>query len=167
MIEIYPPLEDSFFFADFLNRYLSKKKNKNIKYLDMGCGSGILAMAASMFFKIPFTAVDIDPFSIETTKENLRKNNLKTKVSCFQSNGYVSLKKEETFDLILCNILAKPLCEMAPQLRKHLRPKGMAILSGLLKTQSQEVIEQHQKYGLQLTNRIAIEDWETLILTHE
>ena len=70
----------------------------------------------------------------------------------------------ETFDLILCNILAKPLCEMAPQLKYHLNPKGTAILSGLLNTQSQEVIEHHQMCGLQLEGRISIGEWETLIL---
>lgn len=131
--------------------------------LDMGCGSGILAMAGTLFFRIPFLAVDIDPFSVTTTKENLEKNNLTTQISCFQSNGYESLGKDQTFDIILCNILAKPLCEMAPQLKSHLNSKGFAILSGLLKTQSQEVIEHHQMCGLQLRERISIGEWETLI----
>jgi ribosomal protein L11 methyltransferase len=129
----------------------------------MGCGSGILAMAATLFFKISFVAVDIDPFSVKTTQENLKKNHLDHRISCFQSNGYEGLPSHQTFDLILCNILAKPLCEMAPQLKHHLNHKGMAILSGLLNTQSQEVIEHHQMCGLQLEKRISIGEWETLI----
>lgn len=132
--------------------------------LDMGCGSGILAMAASLFFQIPFVAVDIDPFSVKTTEENIKKNHIDHRISCFQSNGYEGLPSHQTFDLILCNILAKPLCEMAPQLKYHLNPKGTAILSGLLNTQSQEVIEHHQMCGLQLEGRISIGEWETLIL---
>jgi ribosomal protein L11 methyltransferase len=134
--------------------------------LDVGCGSGILAMAASLFFKIPILAIDIDPFSVETTKENAKKNNLENNIICFQSNGYEQINKKHTFDLILCNILAKPLCEMAPQLKQHLSSNGIAILSGLLNTQSQEVVEQHQTCGLELINTISMGEWETLIFNN-
>lgn len=135
--------------------------------LDMGCGSGILAMASSLFFNVPVLAVDIDPFSVKTTKENIGKNKLKERITCLQSNGYEKVPPSQMFDLILCNILAKPLCEMAPQLKKHLRTKGIAILSGLLNTQSQQVIEEHQKCGLNLDKSILIDEWETLIFTNE
>lgn len=84
MIEIYPPLEDSFFFADFLNRYLSKKKNKNIKYLDMGCGSGILSEEALKFLKKEnILSVDINQEAVNlTTKKgfNAIKSDLFNKV---------------------------------------------------------------------------------------
>lgn len=135
--------------------------------LDMGCGSGILAMAAALLFKIPVVAADIDPFSVETTKENVKKNRLEPQIICFQSNGYEKINKSEQFDLILCNILAKPLCEMAPQLKQHLNSRGVAILSGLLHTQAQEVIEHHQKCGLELMDTISIGEWDTLIFKNE
>ena len=135
--------------------------------LDMGCGSGILAMAAALLFKVPVLAADIDPFSVETTKENLKKNGLESQIICFQSNGYEKIKPSQSFDLILCNILAKPLCEMAPQLKQHLNANGFTILSGLLKTQAQEVIEHHQKCGLQLMDTISIGEWDTLIFKNE
>ncbi|MFN7662244.1 MAG: 50S ribosomal protein L11 methyltransferase [Alphaproteobacteria bacterium] len=146
---------------------LCSLKQKPKTALDMGCGSGILAMAAARLFNIPVTAVDIDPFSVETTKENISKNGLSSQVTCCQSTGYESIPPKSQFDLILCNILAKPLCEMALQLKQHLNPNGVAILSGLLQSQAQEVIEHHQKHGLQLMDTVSVDEWTTLILTHE
>ncbi|MDC0349123.1 50S ribosomal protein L11 methyltransferase [Alphaproteobacteria bacterium] len=134
--------------------------------LDMGCGSGVLSMGAALFFNIPICAVDIDPFSVTTTKENIKKNHLIDSVTCFQSNGYENIDSESKFDLILCNILAKPLCEMAPLLKKHLSVNGVAILSGLLTTQEKEVVGCHQEYELELKKTISIGEWSTLILNH-
>ena len=99
-------------------------------------------------------------------KENIKKNNLIDSIVCFQSNGYEKIGHESKFDLILCNILAKPLCEMAPFLKKHLSKDGIAILSGLLLTQAEEVVGCHKEYEIELKKTISIGEWATLIFSH-
>ncbi len=133
--------------------------------LDMGCGSGILAIAMAKLFdmKEPVIAVDIDPFSTTTTFENCQQNNVESLVSIRLGDGYKALDQREKFDLVTANILANPLCIMAPDLAHHLTPKGYAILSGLLDNQAPSVIEAHVKVGLVLTHTYSIEGWSTLV----
>ena len=107
---------------------LSDLKSIPKTVLDVGCGSGILAMAFAKTFQQSVDAVDIDPESVRVAQENARQNGLEKYMHIWQSDGYAGVSRK--YDLVFCNILAKPLIEMAPDLAGHLNPQGIAILSG-------------------------------------
>lgn len=144
---------------------LAKEKDFR-KPLDVGCGSGILALAMASLWKVPVLGTDIDPISVATSRENAQINRL-TRLTRFEvAEGYNHnvLRRGAPYDLITANILAKPLCRMAPDLANSLASGGIAILSGLLATQERMVLSAHQAQGLTLIRRIRRSGWNTLLL---
>lgn len=99
--------------------------------LDYGCGSGILAVAAATLGAASVTAVDIDDQAVRATRENAERNGVAARVHTPARDGL----GEQQFDLVLANILAKPLIELAPTLAAHARGGAPLILSGLLTRQ--------------------------------
>ena len=140
------------------------KINKPKKILDMGCGSGILSMAAAKVLgnKVQIDAVDIDPESVRVTSENIRINKVDKNIKVFQSTGYEKIT--DTYDLVFANILARPLMEMAPDLCKHLNNGGLAILSGFLNGQKSWVLKAHEEAGLEFVQSYKIKEWSTAIV---
>lgn len=134
--------------------------------LDMGCGTGILAIAAAKLFCRPVLASDIDPVAVETARANSLRNGTAGQVSVGQGPGYQGQKvaRAGPFGLIVANILAAPLARMASDLERHLVPGGRAVLSGLLAEQERQVLVPHLCRGLALDTRIIHESWATLIL---
>ena len=134
--------------------------------LDMGCGTGVLAMAIAHLWKHPVLAVDIDPISIAVTRENARANRLARLIHAEVSNGYKAriVQTSAPFDLIVANILARPLEKMAPTLARALAPGGAAVLSGILVGQERAVINAHRRCGLRLEKLTMREGWVTLTL---
>jgi ribosomal protein L11 methyltransferase len=134
--------------------------------LDLGAGSGVLAIAAAKFWHASVLATDIDPRAAEITAENARANNVGRYVTSVAATGFRHPAFEERgpFDLILANILARPLADLAPALARHLAQGGTAILSGLLPNQQREIVAAYRNQGLRL-GRTAIRDgWLTLTL---
>lgn len=147
---------------------LAKLHNfKPKQVLDMGCGTGILGMAAAKTFKCPVLAVDIDKESIRVTHKTAKDNGLSRFITAQVGNGYLTglAAQERKYDLIFANILAKPLTLMANDLSRHLSNNGFAILSGLLTEQEQWVLSSHQAAGLSLKKRFRINEWSTLIVS--
>ncbi|WP_342628906.1 50S ribosomal protein L11 methyltransferase [Nguyenibacter vanlangensis] len=136
------------------------------RILDMGCGSGILAMAAAALLRRPVLAIDIEPWSVRTTRQNAALNGLGALVEARLGNGWRTpgLKRRAPFDLVFANILARPLCLMAQDLALHLAPGGTAILAGLLHGQAGMVLAAHRRQGLVLERRLTEGDWTTLVL---
>ncbi len=134
--------------------------------LDMGTGSGILAIGiAKLFPWARIVAIDIDPESARVAALNARLNHVSTQIQAAQGNGYHTLAaRGPRFDVIIANILARPLIRMAPSLAGRLRPGGTAILSGLLRRQEAGVLAAHRAVGLTLVGRKPIGEWNTLIL---
>jgi ribosomal protein L11 methyltransferase len=132
----------------------------------MGCGSGILAIAAAKLWRTDVLAVDIDPIAVRVTETNARINREQTRVAASVSDGYSSerVKKAAPFDLIVSNILARPLIAFAPDLEAHLSDDGYAVLSGLLTSQEKQVMSAHQMQGLKLEKRFVHQEWCTLVL---
>lgn len=141
-----------------------KRPSKSV--LDMGCGSGILAIAAAKLWKCPVLAADIDPVAVRVTRENAAINRVQRQVGALVSNGYASerIKRQGPFDVIISNILARPLVEFAPDLASSLAPGGAAVLSGLLASQEAMVLAAHRAQGLALTKRFLSGEWATLVL---
>ena len=135
--------------------------------LDMGTGSGILAIAAYKRFNVPTLAVDNDRESVRVCGEHRDLNNVpSSELISVYGNGYDcdEVRQLSIFDLIYANILAGPLKEMAPDLSKYLSSNGYAILSGMLEDQANEVLEAHKNQGLELVDRIDIDGWSSLTL---
>jgi len=137
------------------------------RVLDVGCGSGILAIAAARCWPATVLAVDNDPDAVAVAGANARKNGVGHRIRTAQSDGYRSreVRAGAPYDLILANILADPLCEMARDLARHLAPGGSAIVAGLFDRQAPRVIEVHRAAGLRLRARRDLNIWTTLVLT--
>ena len=133
--------------------------------LDMGCGSGILGLAAIKMWRRPMFGSDIDPHSTDGTIDNARANELSPFVRAVTARGYRHPGLYgKTYALIFANILAKPLTGMARDLVRHLKPGGYAILSGLLPDQGNWVAGRHRALGLQLVRRIHRDGWLSLVM---
>ncbi len=137
------------------------------RILDLGTGTGILAMAAARLLRHPHVrAADIDPWSVRTARANVRQNALSGRVRVDRADGWRSawVRRAGPYDLVLANILARPLCAMARPLAANLAPGGSAILSGLLVRQAPWVLAAHRRQGLVLERRLHEGSWATLVL---
>lgn len=138
--------------------------------LDLGTGAGVLAIAAAKAFshRPSIAAVDLDPIAIEVARENCRKNGA-ANVRLFLGDGAKPALAYEfaPFDIVLANILAKPLLKLAPRLRELTRVGGILILSGLLSGQAREILARYRSTGFRLVRRRDLEGWATLMLRRE
>jgi ribosomal protein L11 methyltransferase len=134
--------------------------------IDMGCGSGILAIAMAKLWPAAVLGVDIDPVSVSVARENAVLNRVQRQVRFAAGDGYhaAPARQGAPFDLIVANILARPLVRMAPLLARNLAPGGNVVLSGLLQSQERMVLTAHRAQGLRLIARIVWNGWSTLIL---
>jgi ribosomal protein L11 methyltransferase len=134
--------------------------------LDMGCGSGILAIAMAKLWGGPVLAVDSDADSVRVTEENAAINDVAAAIAAVHGDGYncPAVGGGGPYDVIVENILADAVCAMAPQLKRHMTPGGCAVLSGLLADQAAEVMAAHAP--LRLWREWRLGDWVTLVLQH-
>ncbi|WP_020592577.1 50S ribosomal protein L11 methyltransferase [Kiloniella laminariae] len=134
--------------------------------LDMGCGSGILAMGIKILWDCPVLAIDIDADSVRVALENATLNKV-SGITGICGDGYATaeVSQQAPFDLIVANILAEPLCQMAPELEKNLAPGGIAVLSGLLITQQEQVVKAQEAQGLKVIRELHLGEWATLVLS--
>ena len=136
------------------------------RILDLGTGSGILAMAAAKCLHRPVLATDIDPWSVRVTRENAVRNGLGRQIRAVRADGWQAamVRRPAPYDLIFANILARPLCSMATDLARNLAPGGTAILAGLLDSQRAWVLSAHRRAGLVIERTLHEGRWATLVL---
>lgn len=134
--------------------------------LDLGTGSGVLAIAVAKMRRIPVLATDIDPVAIKVAKENVRGNGIVSGMTLETAPGFHSdsFRRHGPFDLIIANILARPLIKMAPQLVAHLEPGGAVILSGILASQRWKVLAAYNGAHLRHIQTIWRNGWVTIHL---
>ncbi len=134
--------------------------------LDMGCGSGILAIAMAKIWKVRVLGCDIDPDAVALAADNFARNGVAALVEAVESDGYAApvVATRGPFDVIAANVLAGPLAAMAGALARHLAPGGAAVLSGILDQQADMVCAAHARHGLSLLERIDLGEWATLVL---
>jgi ribosomal protein L11 methyltransferase len=136
------------------------------RILDLGTGSGILAIAAAKLLHRRVLASDIDTRAARVTAENARLNGVAPLVTAMRADGWMDkrIARGAPYDLVFANILARPLCAMAHELSGHLAPGGVAILAGLLNVQVNWVLSAHRRAGLVLRERIVDGAWSILVL---
>lgn len=142
--------------------------------LDLGCGSGLLALAMSRVWPITIVASDIDPIATDTTRLNAEANKIpvvdikseKTGIAALTSDGFEQneLGRAGPYDVIVANILAKPLQDMAPDIVANLSDGGTLLLSGLLNTQEEAVCAAYAGQGMELVRRYVRGEWHSLML---
>lgn len=139
------------------------------RVLDVGTGSGVLAMAAARAWDghdVSILATDIDPVATETADNNIATNNI-SGVTCLTADGLndPAITSEAPYDLILANILAEPLIALAPDIAANTAPGGYVVLSGLLTEQADAVRAAYEAEGLREVRVFLEAEWSILILT--
>ena len=134
--------------------------------LDMGTGTGILAIAAAKRFRRHILAADIETEAVRVAGVNAMRNGVATRVRPVRAGNYRRrpIARRTPFDLVLANILARPLTLLARDLGRALAARGVAVLAGLLPRQEALVLTAHRAAGLHLAARIDVSGWRTLIL---
>jgi ribosomal protein L11 methyltransferase len=138
------------------------------RVLDLGTGTGVLGIAAAKALQIKVLASDIDPLSVTTARENARLNRAGHLVQTIQAAGFSAPQFADhgPFDLVLANILANPLRQMATPMAEHLARSAVVILSGLLPHQAGGVIAAYRARGLVLLRHLQIEGWSSLLMRY-
>ncbi len=136
------------------------------RILDLGTGSGILAIAAAKLLRRKVLGSDIEPWSVKVARRNAVQNGVGAFVRVKLADGWHSpaISGGGPYDLVFGNILARPLCSMAKHLSVHLAPGGTAILAGLLGTQARMVLAAHRRRGLVLERMLPQGPWTTLVV---
>ncbi|WP_029587410.1 50S ribosomal protein L11 methyltransferase [Bradyrhizobium sp. URHD0069] len=147
-----------------LDHVLKARRPKRV--LDLGTGTGVLAIAAANALHSAVLASDIDPLSVRVARDNARLNGTGNRVQTIRATGFSAPEfgKHGPFDLVLANILANPLRQMATPMARHLAPSGLVILSGLLPHQAGAVIAAYRARGLVLLRHLRIEGWSSLLM---
>jgi ribosomal protein L11 methyltransferase len=136
------------------------------RVLDLGTGTGVLGIAAAKALKIGVLASDIDPPSVKVARENARLNETGNLVQVIRAIGFSApgFARRGPFDLVLANILANPLRQLATPMARHLAPAALVILSGLLTHQTRSVIAAYRARGVVPLKHLRIEGWSSLLL---
>lgn len=136
------------------------------RVLDLGTGTGVLAIAAAKALRIKVLASDIDPLAVRVARENARLNGAGDLLQAVHATGFSApeFSQRAPFDLVLANILANPLRQMATPMAEHLAPSALVILSGLLPQQAQSVVAAYRARGLALRKHLGIEGWSSLLM---
>jgi ribosomal protein L11 methyltransferase len=142
------------------------RRHRLRRVLDLGCGAGILAIAAAKLWPARVVAVDNDLIAVDVARANATINRVEHRIRCLPSEGYRNplIRTFGPYDLIVANILADPLCAMARDTARHLAPGGIVVLSGLLERQARRVIDAHRRSRLRLRQEVTIGLWSTLVM---
>lgn len=146
---------------------LNAKGYKAQNILDMGCGSGILALSACKLWKnAQALGADIDGEAVTVTLQNAKDNDLSERVHAVESNGYSNpqIVARAPFELIFANILARPLIEMAEDLAKNTTLGGYAVLSGFIEEQTDWVVGTYKQYGFEPVEIIKDDNWRAVLM---
>ena len=142
------------------------KQRRYQNVLDIGCGTGLLAIGAAKIWRQKVTASDIDPVAVEVTRENAVANGVGPLLSSFIADGpaHPMLQALAPYDLIMANILAGPLTRLAPGICRILAKGGTLVLSGLLHWQENLVLSYYRPHGLTVQGIRRDGSWSALVL---
>jgi ribosomal protein L11 methyltransferase len=146
--------------------HVLKARRRPARVLDLGTGTWVLAIAAAKALRVPVLASDIDSPSVRVARENAGLNEVGGLVRVIHAVGFAAADfgRHGPFDLVLANILANPLQQLAGPMAAHLAPSALVILSGLLTPQARSVIAAYRARGLVPLVHLKIEGWSSLLL---
>jgi ribosomal protein L11 methyltransferase len=147
-----------------LDRLLTGNGVRKIRVLDVGTGTGVLAIASAKALRRRVTASDIDGRAVATARANARANGVGTLVDIVHANGLGAPGLRGPFDLVFANILLAPLRRLARPIAGTLAPGAHVVLSGLLAAQAPAALAAYRAQGLSLVARIPLDEWVTLVL---
>lgn len=134
----------------------------NESVLDVGTGSGVLSIASKLLGASKVTAFDIDEMATRVAKENIALNPTIGEIEVFENNLLVGVDQKS--DLIVANILAEILLQMPEDAHRNLNDDGRLILSGIIESKANEVMEAYEKAGFTLVERMTMREWNCFIL---
>jgi ribosomal protein L11 methyltransferase len=140
------------------------KRRRFGKVLDVGAGTGVLAIAAARCGATTAVGTDIDRISVRISRENAKVNKVDARFVHASGLGHRLVTEHAPYDLVFANILAWPLVKLAEPIRRAVRPGGYIVLSGLLRTQERFVRTAYLNRGFRLTDRIRRDAWSALVL---
>ncbi|UVK46077.1 50S ribosomal protein L11 methyltransferase [Mesorhizobium sp. AR07] len=149
---------------EMLERVVRREHPRNA--LDLGTGSAVLAIAVAKLARIPVLATDIDPVAVRVAAANARLNHVKALVETVTAPGFHHpiFGKRAPFDLIVANILARPLMRLAPQMADHIALGGSIVLSGILERQRDAVVSAYVGQNFRHVRTLHREGWVTIHL---
>lgn len=146
-----------------LDALLKSRRPRSI--VDVGTGTGILAIAAANVLKQVVSATDHDPIAVSTARDNARANCARQFVRVFAAQGFAHRHlRELKADLVLANLLERGLYQLAPAFARHIAPGGRAILSGLTQAQARGIAARFRVHGFAMERRIILDGWATLVI---
>ena len=145
---------------------LARRRHRPRHILDLGTGSGVLAIAAAKLFRMPVLATDIDPQAVRNARLNARRNGVGALVTAVHA---ADLRAREVatrapFDLVLANILLKPLQKLAAPMARQLMPNARVVLSGILAEQGNAVLSAYRSQGMFVERSVALDGWVTPVM---
>lgn len=142
------------------------KRRRPRAVLDVGTGTGVLALAAARALKRPVLAGDLDPEAVRIARENARLNGVHPLVRFYAGPGVGNplADRPRAFDLVFANILARPLIRLAPSLARVVATRGTLVLSGLLQKDVAGILSAYGAQGLRLRSQRLLEGWACLVL---
>jgi|688.fasta_scaffold482691_1 ribosomal protein L11 methyltransferase len=146
-------------------KYLLDKNIKIENALDVGCGSGILAIFFAKLFEKNVEAVDIDVDALEVAVDFSLINNVDKNVFVYKSSLFANVK-DVKYDLIMANILLSPLIEMAEQVENKIAKNGFVILSGFLEEQSEILLKKYESKNFKLEKKLVENEWVCFIMQY-
>lgn len=148
-----------------LDRLLTARRPRRV--LDVGAGSGVLAIAAAKAVKAKALAGDLDMEAVRVARHNAAVNDASPLVRVIAAHGvgHPEIRRSAPYDLVFANILARPLIALAPALARILAPRGSLVLSGLTRAQERSVFAAYRSRGLATADRIRLGDWSTLVVS--
>jgi ribosomal protein L11 methyltransferase len=134
--------------------------------LDLGTGSGVLAIAAAKIFRVPVLATDIDPLAVRTARANARNNGVGALVTAVHASNLHApeIVRRAPFNLVLSNILLRPLQRLAAPVARQLTPNARVVLSGLLAAQANAALASYRSHGMMLERSFVLDGWFTPVM---
>ncbi len=137
--------------------------------LDMGCGNGILGITAARLWDAAVLAVDISPHAVEDTRRNAEQQGVSGQLTARRADLFndEEIHRRGPYDLIIFNLLAEPIVAMAPEVKAHLAPGGMAIIGGILAWKAAETAQAYAGLGFEILEEIVESPWHTYLLSQQ
>ena len=139
------------------------------RILEIGCGNGILSIIAASIWDAPVLAVDISQKAVEDTRHAVVEYELEDLITVERSDGcsHPSVARNAPYDLVICNLLADVLLQIAHDVVNLIKSDGYCLFSGMLEWRSQEVVNVYESLGFEIIQKKTFSPWQLLLLRHK